>query len=197
MGRLAHLMQTIKGAASQPNINYILVDYSCPEKSGEWAIREYPHIQVVNVPDKKYFDLALARNTGGYSAKTEWLCFLDADGIVHSDFSSIISSHVKPGYYFRHPRINMPGYNGFVVCRAEDFRRVGGYDERCQDYGWEDSEFYERLTEFGIKETTLPDEIIVAIDHDYDLRAKYCRERETYKTWLRNKNFPKRSVPGL
>ena len=37
MGRLAHLRQSLPSFTAQPDTSVVVVDYSCPERSGEWV----------------------------------------------------------------------------------------------------------------------------------------------------------------
>ena len=46
--------------------------------------------------------------------------------------------------------------NGLLAIRRADFRRVGGYDERIQTYGWDDTDLHERLTSEGMEHRTAP-----------------------------------------
>ena len=41
--------------------------------------------------------------------------------------------------------------NGVFVCPFDAFRKIGGFDERIQSYGWDDSDLYARLENLGLE----------------------------------------------
>lgn len=192
MGRLDHLKRTLPLLVAQPDLEIIVVDYSCPQQTGNWVRENFPTVKIVEVHGCSSFDLAKARNAGVSVSTSSWLCFIDADVIVSSVFSKVLHELLQPGEFLRHPRINRPGFNGFVVVSREDFDLVGGYDERCVDYGWEDSEFYENLIYRGKKEKFVPRDLFEPISHDDESRTKNCVEKDKRKSWKRNCDLPKR-----
>lgn len=191
-GRLSFLRRTAPLVVNQPNVEYILVDYSCPENSSEWIAGALPNAKVCSVPGQPGFNLSKARNAGARKATGQWLCFLDVDLIVHKNFSPIVLSSVSESFFCWHPWRNQPGYNGFVVCARSDYERIGGYDERCTGYGWEDSEFFQQLRGLGRQPRLLPHDLFTHIDHGNDVRTQYYEEKNIMASWTRNRGLPER-----
>ena len=90
MGRLDQLKQTIALAISQPNTTYTLVDYSCPQHTGDWVRANFPEAQVVSVPNRERWHASEARNLGAAAIPEGLLCFLDSDIVLTPDFSRTI-----------------------------------------------------------------------------------------------------------
>lgn len=191
MGRLDHLQSTLPHLVKQL-FETIVVDYSCPQHTKDWVSNNFPSVKVVSVEGRTSFDLAKARNVGVPATTGEWLCFIDADVTVVPEFGGVVTKLLRPGHFYRDSRRNKPGYNGFVICARRDFDLVGGYDERCVDYGWEDSEFYENLIYRGVIESFIPDNLISAINHNDIIRTVNCIEKDKRKSWTRNCDLPKR-----
>ncbi|MBM4221050.1 MAG: hypothetical protein FJ170_03775, partial [Gammaproteobacteria bacterium] len=63
-GRLQHLMQTLPKMAAQPGTETIVVDYDCPDNSGDWVAANFPAVRVVRVKDQPIFVASRARNLG-------------------------------------------------------------------------------------------------------------------------------------
>jgi len=194
MGRLHHIQQTMHLLCVQKDAEIILVDYSDPDRSGDWTEKNFPRVRVVRVLGEKLFSMSKARNAGAQAAMTDWLVFLDGDALIHPRFSQLIHSKLAPGVYLKHPLADEKGYNGFVVCAREDWKTIGGYDERCKDWGFDDTEFYARLDELGRKRVLLPHDIFRAIDHSDDERTKHFIEKNICQSWRRNANLPTREI---
>src|SRR5437762_7944 len=90
MGRLAHLQQSLGAAAAQSGCSCVLVDYSCPERCGDWAQQHHPTVKVVRVANQTQFSPSRARNAAMAAADAPWLCFFDADVILTPDFAARI-----------------------------------------------------------------------------------------------------------
>ena len=86
MGRLDHLRQSLPLLAAQPKLRCIVVDYGCPDGSGHWVEANFPQVQVVRASAVIWFNICKARNLGARHATTPWICFMDADTLIGSDF---------------------------------------------------------------------------------------------------------------
>ena len=155
MGRLSALRQSLGSMLEQANSSCVMVDYSCPDGSGDWVIAHHPSVRVVRVPGQAHFNLAAARNAGARAADAPWICFVDADVVLESGFASELSRILSPGGYYRVVSRD-GGIGGTFACSRADFERVGGYDEVYRGWGEEDNDLYDALQFVGREQRPLP-----------------------------------------
>ena len=173
-GRLAHLKQSLPTIAHIAGVRIILVDYDCPQNSGEWVKANFPKVDVLSISDRPYFELAKARNLGAQQLRAPWVMFMDADVLVRPGFAEWMTRKLSPGYF--HINQTQPAeLMGTFICQSENFRRVGGYDENFQTWGGEDVDIYHRLKEAGVHPRIIEEQLFVAIQHDDSLRFEYAR----------------------
>jgi glycosyltransferase involved in cell wall biosynthesis len=179
MGRLAHLQQTLPGMAQQADSECILVDYACPEHSGEWAERNCPTVKVVRTEGASGFNLARARNAGAAACEADWLCFIDADVRCAPGFAAEVSSLLEPGFYYRPLPPDTLTWGTAIVARS-DFERVGGYDEVMVGWGGEDDDLYARLQFAGCRMGGFPGHLLQGIEHGDAARVRHyaIKDRE-------------------
>ncbi|MEO8857961.1 MAG: galactosyltransferase-related protein [Burkholderiaceae bacterium] len=172
MGRLHHLQQTLPLIARQPGLKCILVDYGCPDGSGDWVESALPQVQVVRAPRLSHFNVCKARNLGAAHAGTPWLCFMDADTLACPDFFG----RVAHGLQDRIVLLADPcpdSLTGLVVCSREDFTRLGGYDELFSSWGTEDRDLYVRLGRSGCTLRKFASDGIKSIEHGDAERMRF------------------------
>jgi glycosyltransferase involved in cell wall biosynthesis len=172
MGRLAHLRETLGQATAQRDASCVVVDYSCPERCGEWVERSYPQVRVVRPVGETRFQVAAARNLGAQAADAPWLCFFDADIVVDPFFAEAVRPMLQPGcYYVVNPWTK--GLTGMMVCSRADFDRAGGYDEVIQGWGCEDTDLYVRMGLLGVKQRAFPAHLVRQLSHGDDVRVQF------------------------
>ena len=184
-GRLDHLRQTLPQFVKQNNVQVVVVDYSCPERTGDWVRQNFPEVSLVEVKGEEYFRANHARNAGAARASASHLIFLDADTLVSDDFVPRVEQALAAGIFlrFRLPRRN--DLNGACVVHAEAFHAVGGYDEVIEGYGGEEQELYWRLRRQGMKMHHLPAEgLCQPIAHDNQSRIAFHREKDMTRAFL-------------
>lgn len=173
MGRLEHVKKTLPALMSQPESSVILVDYSCPENSGNWAEENFPDCQVVRVHNEQFFHAAKARNASMSIIKdasdVEWLCFVDVDTILSKDFSVKVQPILEKNRFITAYNIynKVKGLGGLLIVHKSDFLAVGGYDEEINGYGTNASEMRLRLYFHGLSYKILPENLAVHIDHNH------------------------------
>lgn len=175
MGRLHHLKRTIRPALAQPGCEYILVDWSCPDRSGDWVEAHFPQARVVRVRSRERFHPSAARNAGARVARTEWLAFLDVDLILNARSVPLGRRAMQVGSYVVYPEC-CPGYAGILICRAVDFRIAGRYDETLTGYGMEDVDLANRLSWLGLWESHLDPSFALHIRHGNRQRGRFFSE---------------------
>jgi hypothetical protein len=170
MGRLAFLRQTLGRMAAQPDCATVLVDYSCPEHSGDWAEANVPAVRVVRVPGRSTISVSAARNAGAAVVTTPWICFVDADIVLNPAFAPTVLPQVRPGTFYR-PHPERMGVVGTFLVTREDFARAGGYDEVLRCYGEDDYDLYDALRFAGVHQRRYPSALVTHLDHGHDLRT--------------------------
>ena len=152
----------------------VVVDWSCPEKSGEFA--ECLGASVVYNPGQKYFSMAKARNLGARQVVTEKVCFVDADVMcmpglgdelraLMSQDAMVISARSAYGH-------DVENLFGFLGCSLTAFWAVGGYDESYKGWGHEDSHLRGKLfLDSYLKPKRLSGMVLGGIAHSNTLRA--------------------------
>lgn len=156
-----------------PNARVILVDFSCPQNTGNWAEANYPDVCVVRVPNKKYFHISEARNAGANAGTGEWLFFLDAD--MHIDpnkFESDVRPLLTDSELIRFKLADMSDVCGQCLCQRSLFNQLAGYDEVFQGWGREDRDFYDRASMLEAKTQMVANTAISSIKHDDNMRVE-------------------------
>lgn len=171
-GRLQHLQQTLPLLVQQENSEVVVVDYSCPQKTGDWVEQHHPQVKLIRVTDDEGFCLARARNLGAQASSAPWLIFIDADIRLTGDLLPWLQSRLEPGTYYRAGVTTLDNF-GTVACHRDDFARIGGYDEILRGWGMEDNDFYYRLRASGCKQQIFPGEFLDAIPHDDEARTQF------------------------
>jgi glycosyltransferase involved in cell wall biosynthesis len=172
MDRLAHLRETLGRLATQPGCSCVVVDYSCPEHSGEWVEAHYPTVRVVRVEGRTYFHRSEARNRGAAVSDATWLCFVDADVRLAPHFAEALLARLEPGTYCCADAF-AEGTEGTFACAREDFERAGGYDDALRDWGEEDNDLYDALAFLGVRRTTFPVALLEHLPHCDEARGRF------------------------
>src|SRR5262245_41343728 len=123
MGRLSFLQQTLGRMVNQPDSRTVVVDYSCPDRTGDWVESNYPDVAVVRMPGHSTFQPAVARNAGARADGTTWLCFIDADVILDENFAEQVLPTLRPRHFYR-ANPSDAGTWGTFICSREDFERT-------------------------------------------------------------------------
>jgi len=171
-GRLEHLKQTLPRVVDQPDLAWVVVDFSCPDGTADWVRTHHPQVTIVEAAGEPGFSAPRARNLGAAAARTEWLGFFDADVLLAADFSAALLPLLRPGCFFRPTPVTPPTW-GSVICHAHDFAAVGGYDEAMVGWGGEDDDLYARLLLGGLKAQGFPASFVGAIEHDDAARVRF------------------------
>lgn len=184
-GRLAHLRETLPLFCAIPDTEVILVDYGCPEGSGDWAAAHFPQVRVVRVTDDPGFNPSRARNIAAREATADYLFFVDADIRVAPEAHEVIAQAVNPNRFVTVDATeNGNEIRGTCVVPRAKFEAVRGYDEVLKNYGMEDTELYDRLMDFGVDDGFIPPGPFRAIAHGDDLRVRFFTTKSIRKLRL-------------
>jgi hypothetical protein len=189
--RLAHLRQSLPVAAGQAPC--VVVDYACPEGTGDWVSANHPDVELLRISQSASFSVAAGRNAGASLAKTEWLCFLDADVIPVAHFVEAVTPLLRAGHFYRPWPLTADNW-GTVICARTDFERVAGYDVVFDGWGGEDDDLYHRLQLAGVNPAHWPGYLLSAIAHGDQTRMRFhaVKDREISRrlnfAYMRMKN---------
>lgn len=168
MGRLKHAMLSIPPLVSF-GYEIILVDYSCPEKSGIWITKTHK-VRVVNVEGERWFNLSRARNAGAAASASDWICFLDADVVLCSAMLERFKSLMqRENCYYGSTKT----HGHVTLVRSKDYLAAGRFDESLHGYGGQDIDFQNRLGKMGLQFIPLAPLGCRHIDHENDLRIVF------------------------
>lgn len=169
-GRLHHVQQTLPRIVEQVPAEIILVDYACPDNTGDWVESNYPSVKVVRVTDDPGFCLPRARNIGAKNSVSPWLCFIDADIKIQPGWVEWMSANLAPDFFYRAAAENGERNDetyGTFICSRLHFEQLAGYDEAFRGWGGEDDDLYARLRDdLQLQESTYPSEFVEPISHD-------------------------------
>lgn len=182
-GRLDHLRRSLPKMAAQPGTETVVVDYDCPDGTGDWVEQHFPQVRLVRARGVEGFNTSHARNIGARAATAPWLGFFDADNILADRFSASVVPALRDGHYYRASPVT-PQTWGALICRHEDFFRVNGYDEAYTGWGGEDDDLLAMLALHGITGHGFPASLLDEIDHDDERRTRFATVKNR---WLQNR----------
>jgi hypothetical protein len=146
-----HVLKSISSLERKypSDLEVVLVDWS----SNEWRprISETTNINVklIRVSDIPEWNLAQAYNLAISRARGEYVLKIDCDT------SSICIPFLPPPMTFMTGNWSVGGHiNGILFARRQDILSVGGYDERLDRYGWDDTDLYYRLSTVALLRQT-------------------------------------------
>ncbi len=176
-GRLDHLKQTLPLMLDQAADELVVVDYGCPQGTGDWVEKNHPQCKVVRVTDDQNFSASRARNIGAAATTAKWLCCLDADILVRPGWLDWLRPRLhNENTYFRANKLNssrlLESY-GMACVSHSAFDSIGGYDEAFRGWGVEDDDFFIRLKSGGFREDEYPFYFIGNIPHEDDRRTQF------------------------
>lgn len=178
-GRLHHLQQTMPLMAAEQPDELIVVDYGCPDGTGDWVEANYPQAKVVRAKGKERFNLCDARNTGAAVATADWLYFVDADIRLQPGMLAKLRPMLAPGgFYMPKWIVDTPiDIWGSCICLRSVYEQLDGYDEVFEGWGADDEDFYHRMENAGIERRYYPPEWVDPIVHDDTERSVVTRNK--------------------
>ena len=194
MGRLSFLKQTLPNWIATTSFPIVVVDYSCPERTGNWIERSgfESRVSVVRqtaelrngLPE---FNTSKARNAGAAAVKEGYLLFLDADTLLSPEFENWLLSKIDPGSIclvpLHHDTMEL---GGALATHTSSFMAVRGFDERIQGWGSEDIDLKIRLRLLGLNCKEIPRNCLKAIHHSNALRVENHAQKDLNTTAVLN-----------
>jgi hypothetical protein len=191
-GRLTFLQETVPCVIEQAGVYYCLVDYSCPDRAGDWFEATFPEAVrggravTERVHGQALFHKSCAHNAGARRAireGAEYLCFLDADTIVRPGFVEFVRQNMAADRFLISARRpdgrDVPSLAGLLVVSAAAFEAIGGFDEGFSGWGAEDIELRLRLFLLGgIDYGDVPLDLLQPMPHDDRLRTSFYEQKD-------------------
>jgi len=187
MNRLHHLKKTLPENIRQnkkySDLQHILLDYNSTDGMEKWVQENLQdHINNGRViyyktGESESFHRSHSRNMAFRLAEESIVCNIDADNYTGEDFAFYLNEHFivhRDGYlavdYNADDKRFKDSY-GRIACFKKDFLAVGGYDERMSGYGYEDIDFCERLSRYGLKQYHITSDLYLrSISHSHQER---------------------------
>lgn len=134
-------------------------------------------VRVIRVDNEQDWVLSRAYNLAIRNARYESILKLDCDYVTtpHAITRHPLESSPDAFYagYYENARSSSELHlNGALVVSQSVYWSVGGYDERIQTYGFDDEEFYQRLSQAGHQRMNISFDEISHIDHEDSRRGQ-------------------------
>jgi len=176
MGRREHLEASLPLMLEEFD-RVIVVDWSCPQRSGEWAKRQ--GADVIYRRDEKFFSIPKSRNLGARQVDSRSICFLDADTLVMPGLRFEIESKLTLSTMVLASRMpsdkDITSLCGFLAVDIGHFWGVNGYNESLEGYALEDCYIRAQLClERGLGPARVSR--LAAMRHGDDLRGAHYEE---------------------
>jgi hypothetical protein len=154
----------------------ILLDWSSGVKVATLPdIFDDPRVRVVRVDGQTKFIRTLAQNLATQMCRNQRVFKCDSDVIFAGDFFAehpLEEGSFWVGEWKQARDHNERHLHGETYYWLEDFRRVGGYDERIKSYGHDDSNLKDRMLLAGIKKQVFNYNFMHHQEHDQKQRAQ-------------------------
>lgn len=159
MNRTEQLRTALPTWLAHPQIDHvIIVDWNSDTPVvDELDLSASDTVRVIRVEKEPYWHLTAAFNTALRLVQTQQVLKLDADYHLRARFfqlNTLRASEYLTGDW-RSSRIGQSGLNGLLWAWTDDLLAVGGWDERIDGYGWDDSDLAERLSAVGLHRVTV------------------------------------------
>lgn len=187
-GRKHHVVLTlpenIRDSMGCEDIEFVLLDYSSPDKLARWVRRRMmPHIEsgrlvYLRRDGEKYFRFSHARNLMFKMATGDIVCNVDADIIVKRGYARWLQEHFTAS---RRTLVSPGGDKtgrgiGWLALLKSNFLKLGGYDERFDDgWGFEDNDLVRRARGLGIPRVAPPRRFGQRIHHGRAESTRFVR----------------------
>jgi hypothetical protein len=178
--RLSFLRQTLPRnlAVLDPRDEIVLLDYGSTDGLADWvrtaliaACRDgrlrYHRCEMLR------WHVSHAKNVAHRLASRPVVCNVDADNFAPSGFGEWLRTACLSGPLIAHAApIDESWGGGFgrLALFKEDFLRMGGYDERCVGWSYDDWDLLRRTIATRIPAVTIPEQFIRFLTHDDVLR---------------------------
>lgn len=146
----------------------VVVDFGSEQAISGRDFPSQEKLKIVRVVNPDKWRIGLAINIGCDFASGEAILKLDSDiGVV--DLSALSSADLTRSFFRGHFQTAVS--NGQCLFAKPHWQAIGGYNEWLSDYGFDDTDFYQRLRRSGIIEKRIPPGLLEEIRHGDELRV--------------------------
>lgn len=181
-GYTKYLKQVYKNnldVASDEKYNFVLLNYDSPDDMEQWVrteLRDYIRTGKLIYKVKQnlpIFNMAKSKNLSHSYATGDYICNLDADNILTTEFLEWMDKLIdtQPPFITHG---SSHGAGGRVIVKRQDFITMGGYNENYELYG-DHQELIRLSIDFGLIPIMVPEEIAPSIDNIITEREKFSR----------------------
>jgi hypothetical protein len=198
-GRLEHLKQTLPANLNgNPYALFVVLDYNSKDGLAEWFHNEmadrlrFLRLVYYRFAEPGPFRMAHAKNLAHRLAMREGagiLVNVDADNYVGDGFDKYVLREMSGPDVFLWSRMIKDGANrlprgisGRIAVTAEQFRIIGGYDERYATWSPDDKDFHQRLLKLEFAGKEIDPRYLQAILHNDRVRFKEYSHAEAAAT---------------
>lgn len=176
------------------DVEFIISDAGSEDGLRDWLFSSFPNelesglVKYFRTPLSEYWEMAKEKNVAHSFASGQILCNLDADNVVTKEFNEnvfkIFSEDLNSILDFQ-ARENFGGGCGRVALSAENFKRLGGYDESfAEGWGYDDTDIIGRAVALDVKRVFGGGNSLIFVTHSNDLRVKYVKNKDFGGTLL-------------
>lgn len=202
-GRTQHIKETLpRNLVDNQKAKFFLLDYGDSGELQEYIFKHHTRdmlsgrLTVYQFPANQ-FSMSHAKNMAHRCAILEGadiLVTVDADNFAGQNFDCFIEERIAPWTFLcpDFPRIkSLPhgplrpqrGYAGRLAIRAQDFLKLGGYDETFDTWRGEDIDIIARLNRTGgFTMKHIPNDYLNAIPHGSEVRFREYPHAKQYET---------------
>lgn len=205
MNRLHHLKQTLpknlKDNEKYPEVEFVLLDYNSQDGLEDWAKKNFSNwqgkVNYYKTNSPEFYDFSHSRNLAISMATGDIICNLDADNYTGPNFCDFINEMFQrnENIFLSSRKSGLSDLQGRICFHRNDFHSLNGYDEKIDGYGYEDTDFLNRLKLLGRREVQIKDPpFLHAIHHDNNQRVLNNKRVINFKKLFILKKSPTRSA---
>jgi len=179
MNRLHYLKQTlpknIEDNLGYGYVEFVVLNYNSEDELDEWIkmkMHKYIDSGILNyfsTSDSKVFQMSHSKNVVARCATGEIICNIDADNFTGEAFAEYINEEFNKDENIFVTTDNSNSLSdcfGRICVKKQHFQKCRGYDEKMQQYGFEDIDFKNRLEFLNLKKKLIDNKkYLSAIQH--------------------------------
>jgi len=136
-------------------------------------------IKLLRLPRKHTWTSAKSINIAASYCSNDTIFKIDADNILVAETLPELPENTFYNGSMKESHENDRCLCGSFIVKANDYWKIGGYDERHQNYGYDDQDLYNRLKAKGLQRQTLPQGTIYHLPHSNRQRLDIYRYKKS------------------